>query len=320
MKNEHVPAVSVVIPNYNHAPYLAQRLDTVLGQTFRDFEVIFLDDCSTDASLSVFEAYAADPRVRHVVRNPVNSGSPFLQWEKGIGLARGTYVWIAESDDWCVPEFLDTLMAAVRNHPDVVLAYAQSHVVLPDHSTGWVSEHPGSPCYLTGHSFVRSHLLCGNAVINASMAIFKRDAFPKVTAPFTAYRSCGDWLFWADVARQGTVFVAREALNFFRNHGADVSHRAFRSGLMHREELEVLAHFVEHGWISPADHSRALKSKYIRFHTEKQQMDPDAATAIEALLLAHPVVRANRPGFRLALQTHRGMSWLKTHLKQLLRS
>ena len=74
-----MPKVSVVIPNYNHARFLTRRIETVLQQTFQDFEVILLDDCSTDDSRSILSKYAADPRVR-IEFNEKNSGSTFKLW------------------------------------------------------------------------------------------------------------------------------------------------------------------------------------------------------------------------------------------------
>ncbi|MBK8614353.1 MAG: glycosyltransferase family 2 protein [Flavobacteriales bacterium] len=86
------PLVSVVIPNFNHAAFLRERIRSVLGQTVADLEVILLDDASTDDSVLVMRAFTSDPRVTHVVVNEVNSGSPFHQWRKGMALARGTWV------------------------------------------------------------------------------------------------------------------------------------------------------------------------------------------------------------------------------------
>ena len=108
-----MPRVSIIVPNFNHEPYLAQRLDSIFGQVEQDFELIFLDDASTDRSLEVFERYADDPRVRAVF-NETNSGCPFVQWNRGFELARGEFVWLAESDDFAEPDFLSALLAAFR--------------------------------------------------------------------------------------------------------------------------------------------------------------------------------------------------------------
>src|SRR5262245_4202511 len=100
------PKVSVIIHNYNHCRYLGQRIDSVLNQAFGDFELLILDDASTDASHEVLARYYAKPRVRIVV-NTRNSGSAFPQWNRGIGLAKGDYIWIAESDDDADSHFLE---------------------------------------------------------------------------------------------------------------------------------------------------------------------------------------------------------------------
>jgi GT2 family glycosyltransferase len=69
-----MPTVSVIIPNYNHAAYLRQRIDSVLRQTYQDFEVILMDDCSTDDSRLIISEYANDPRMR-IELNKTNSGA-----------------------------------------------------------------------------------------------------------------------------------------------------------------------------------------------------------------------------------------------------
>lgn len=77
------PLVSVIIPNYNHARYLPERMESILGQTYKNIEVIILDDCSTDNSRNVIEQYKGFPQVSQVVYNKENSGRVFRQWKKG---------------------------------------------------------------------------------------------------------------------------------------------------------------------------------------------------------------------------------------------
>ena len=119
------PKVSVVVPNYNHARFLPKRIDSILGQTFQDFELILLDDCSTDDSRSILSRYADDPRVR-IEFNAVNSGSTFKQWNKGVRLARGEYVWLAESDDYADERLLERLVSVLEAEPEVTFAYCRS--------------------------------------------------------------------------------------------------------------------------------------------------------------------------------------------------
>ena len=112
IKCEYCPLVSVVIPNYCHSKYLEQRIESVINQTYKNIEIIILDDCSPDegASKAVIEKYRNKPLISHIVYNEVNSGSTFKQWNKGIVLAKGELVWIAESDDFAKETMLEELV------------------------------------------------------------------------------------------------------------------------------------------------------------------------------------------------------------------
>ncbi len=80
------PTVSVIVPNYNHAPFLTGRIESILRQTFRDFELIILDDHSSDQSKQIISSYQGNPKVSNIIYNDSNSGSPFRQWNKGIAM------------------------------------------------------------------------------------------------------------------------------------------------------------------------------------------------------------------------------------------
>jgi glycosyltransferase involved in cell wall biosynthesis len=99
--------VSVIIPNYNHAEYLKQRIDSILNQTYKDFELIILDDCSTDNSREIIDDYTSHFPFITSYYNDINSGSPFTQWDSGVKKAKGEFIWIAESDDFAEADFLE---------------------------------------------------------------------------------------------------------------------------------------------------------------------------------------------------------------------
>src|SRR4029077_6307893 len=111
--------------NYNHARYLRRRIESVLGQTYEDFEVILLDDCSTDQSREILGSFANHPKIRCEF-NTQNSGSVFRQWNKGVRMARGRYIWIAESDDYADPGFLAQMVPILDGQREVTLAYCRS--------------------------------------------------------------------------------------------------------------------------------------------------------------------------------------------------
>lgn len=121
--------VSIIVPNYNHGKYIKQRLDSIINQTFTDYELILLDDYSSDESRDILLSYKNNPHVSHIILNTQNSGSPFLQWEKGIKLARGKYIWIAESDDYADIHFLEYTVKALTLHPQAHICYTGSFII-----------------------------------------------------------------------------------------------------------------------------------------------------------------------------------------------
>jgi len=94
------PLVTVVVPNYNHAKYLKKRLNSIYKQTYKNIEVILLDDCSTDTSRSILSKYAKKHKNNtKTIFNTKNSGGVFYQWARALESAHGDFIWIAESDD-----------------------------------------------------------------------------------------------------------------------------------------------------------------------------------------------------------------------------
>ena len=212
-----MPLVSVIVPNYNHAPYLRQRLDSIFNQTFQDFEVIILDDCSTDNSKEVIEEYRNRSQVSHVVYNETNSGSPFKQWAKGFDFAQGEYIWIAESDDWAELNFLEELVPILDSNPDVVLAYCAINIVYNKEPTIIRSTY-SKDTFVDGKSFIKSKMVDENAVYNASCALFKKKSLQKLSTDYQKYKGCGDWLFWIEICQYGNVYFSSKKLDYFRQH------------------------------------------------------------------------------------------------------
>jgi len=123
---DYSPLVSIIVPCYNHAPYLEARLASIANQTYRKMEVILLDDASTDDSAAILRRFVTlYPSNSRLVVNRHNSGSPFQQWQRGMELASGDLIWIAESDDFCHDEFLEALVPCFRNR-GVMLAFGNT--------------------------------------------------------------------------------------------------------------------------------------------------------------------------------------------------
>ncbi len=221
------PTVSVIIPNYNHAPYLKERIDSVLNQTYQDFEVIILDDCSPDNSVEVIEQYRSNPHVSHILINEQNTRNTFIQWERGISMAKGRYIWIAESDDVAEPQLLETLIGQLEQHPGASVAFCHSRLIDADGAllSEQNTKNPAQPGQITiddSCTFLR-HLLIFNYIYNASMAVFRRDVYDRANPDYKQFRYCGDWHFWASVCAAGRVIEVYDMLSRFRQHQRKVT-------------------------------------------------------------------------------------------------
>lgn len=224
------PLVSVIVPNYNHAPFLVRRLDSILNQTFRDFELIVLDDCSTDNSRDVLRNYENQFSMKLVV-NEKNSGSPFAQWRRGALLAGGRYLWIAESDDAADPQLLDTLVKVMTKHPNVGLAYCQSYRTDANdvryntydyYNNDLDSNYWKSDFVNKGVNEISRWLIRRNTVPNASAVLVRRDVFLDASEDAQRYRLCGDWWTWARVLLVSDIAFVAQPLNYFRMHTTSV--------------------------------------------------------------------------------------------------
>ena len=239
--------VSVIIPNYNHARFLEERIQSVLNQTYQDFELIILDDCSPDdgASKAIIEQYRNNPHVSHIVYNDMNSGSTFRQWRKGIELAQGEYVWIAESDDSCDNRLLETLVGAIRGN-NAVMAFCRS--VRYDENGNGVhydyQENLVGGFVLDGKDFIKEYLIEKNSVANASSVLFRKGAALVLDTQYTQIKAAGDWLFWILLAEKGQVCFINEELNYYRHHSTNVTKKSIQSGLDAKEGFVIYQYLV----------------------------------------------------------------------------
>lgn len=222
------PTVSVIVPNYNHAQYLPRRMDSILQQSYRDFELILLDDASTDNSVEVLEQYAGGVDVR-LVKNERNTGSPCLQWLKGMDVANGEILWIAESDDASEKGFLAALLPAF-NDPSVALAYSDSRViddqdaVFGDYQdaeyltslspTKWRSDYTN-----TAEQEINDALGVKNTILNISSALLrKKPVDEKARDTLASMRIAGDWYFIVRQIKDSRVRYTAARLNYHRRH------------------------------------------------------------------------------------------------------
>jgi glycosyltransferase involved in cell wall biosynthesis len=247
IENQKKPLVSVVVPNYNHAKYLRKRMDSIFAQTFQDFEVIVLDDASTDDSLSALQPYLQNALVRFFP-NERNSGTPFAQWNKGVSLARGRYIWIAESDDIAEPNLLETLVPLLENNSGVGIAYGQSRMVdntgcevmssLANILQPLGKERWNRDFVANGMEECGKYLLWMNTIPNASAVVFRKQLYLKAGQADLSFRLCGDWALWVKMLMLSDLAFHSGILNSFRQHGGTAREKEGWAGFQ-REKIPI---------------------------------------------------------------------------------
>lgn len=271
-----VPRVSALVPNYNYARYLPERLRSVAAQTLQVDELIVLDDASADDSLEVIQALRAElhPEPR-VVRNPRNSGSVFRQWLAGVRLARGEFVWIAEADDLAEPDLVEALVRPMIADPRIVIAYCQSRQIgsggeiLAEDYHGYTDELDAlrwkSGYTAEGTEEVERALAVKNTIPNVSAAVFRREALLDVLEAheeeIVSCRVAGDWRVYLHLLRRGRIHFEPRALNRHRRHAGSATDTL---GLQRHYDEVVAAQALARVLHAPSPRALARADDYAR--------------------------------------------------------
>lgn len=269
-----MPKVSIIVPNFNHANYLPERLESIYSQTYTNFEVILLDDCSSDESVSVLSDYVARYPEKTIFNfNEVNSGGVFNQWKKGFELATGELVWIAESDDFCSLNLLEELVRCFQN-PAVMLAFSRTKFMrgAPPLEV-WTSEEYLSdinldtwnrPFIKSAYAMVKSGWTIKNVVPNVSAAVFRNPGKMSLfnEDEWLRLRICGDWVFYLSIIRGGLVAYSPLATNFYRQHPLNTSVNAQKEELYYKEHEIVAKYLIKLYLLDRSDLEKQEKHLY----------------------------------------------------------
>ncbi|TIO62497.1 MAG: glycosyltransferase [Mesorhizobium sp.] len=282
-----VQRVSVVVPNYNYAHHLVERLESIAGQTYPVYELVVLDDGSTDDSVDVIKTFLTERQEldSELIVNKQNSGSVFRQWVKGIERCRGDVIWIAEADDFAAPDFLRELVSSFDD-PSVVVAYSQSRqvdgdgVVLAQDYIGYtsdISDKWSSDYARSGSEEISEAMAVKNTIPNVSAAIFRRSALSSAVAELGeelfGYRVAGDWLVYLRVLLQGKIKFCAKPLNSHRRHMKSVTKG--ETAVKHLDEVRRMQGLAR-SLVSTSDETRRKADAWlhhVRTHLGIQDVD-----------------------------------------------
>ncbi len=217
-----MPLVSVVLTSYNHAPYLPQAIESALGQTLREVEIIAIDDASTDGSQEVLRRYA--DRLR-VVLHDTNRGT-YATLNEGIALTSAPHIAILNSDDVWLPDKLQKQVAVLESDPRVGLVHTGFLVID-------AQGHPieGNPLGIRFHpnpqGDLLAELLTRNLFITSSV-MFRRECVERCGQFEEHLFGMGDWDLWLRIAEHYLIGYVSESVTLYRLHGQNTMYQSAR--------------------------------------------------------------------------------------------
>jgi glycosyltransferase involved in cell wall biosynthesis len=220
MSTDQQPEVSVVMPVFNAERFLPGTVDSVLGQTFTNLELVAVDDGSTDRSIDILQGFATkDARVRVIVR--AHTGIAGAR-NDGIAAARGEFVAAMDNDDVMCPERLALQVSFLRRHPDYVAVGAAAMLVDEDGDPLNVRRFP------TSSEEIEAELLAGKNPLMQSNCLFRRDTLVKMGGYRDRCNFAEDYDLFLRLSEHGRLGNLDEVLAQFRQHVSRASASYYR--------------------------------------------------------------------------------------------
>lgn len=272
--------ITAIVPNYNHARFLKERLRSIVDQTYPHIKIIVLDDCSTDNSREVITRIAAEcPRPIELHFNKKNAGNVFAQWRKGVELADQDLIWLCESDDFCDPKFAASMVKHFQDM-SVTMAFGQiqfcnAQGVFVDgmdkirqsaEDLDWSStvKRPAAEWFSKA-------LGTRNVISNVGGCMFRRQELPlEVWEEAQTFRITGDWFLYSRIAGGGQIVYEPSSVAYFRQHGSNTSASNFTRDYYYREYGQLMLAIIEMWDVPQATRKRFLE--IVQFEFEHFQM------------------------------------------------
>lgn len=261
--------LSIIIPSYNHSRYLKQRLESIAAQTYKDWEAIIIDDKSSDDSVSIITEFLKNHpefRVKYFFVNETNTGSGYKSWQKGIALATTEYIWIAETDDYSEPQFLEETVGILEKENRLPLVFCASNYV--DDQSRFLYDSrkrtfslgivPDAFGIVKNEDILRSFPL-HPLITNGSSVVFRKPG-SVVPDEIFQHRQMSDLFLWSWLIQNQDIAFLNVKLNNFRRHDESTTTKI---NLNHQETLYT--EFVDYLKFYPdAKKSELLLQKFVK--------------------------------------------------------
>ena len=239
-----MPTISVIVPAYNAERTILETITSVLQQTFSDFELIVINDGSTDRTLELLNS-ENDPRLK-VFSYP--NGGVSVARNRGITQARGEFIAVLDADDVWTPDKLELQVAALQQHPEAGVAYSWAYYMDEEGK----SIQPSEPVYFAGN--VYAQLLVNDFVVSCSNCLIRRQAVESVGEFDPAVAGAADWDYWLRLALHWSFVVVPKHQVFYR-----ISSGSMQSNVEFMEHCNLRV--IEKGFQTAPPEIQSLKNQ-----------------------------------------------------------
>lgn len=243
-----MPNISVFIPLYNAEQYITSTVQSVLNQTWQDFEIIILEDCSTDKSYEIASEIAKkDDRIK-LYRNEVNLGM-LENWNKGIILCQQPYFVKLDADDLWEVDFLEKSLAVLENYPEVGLVFSK-YVLIDSAGNKVPNSEWDLPEFANNKPFSGTELvkmgpglMLSFPILRQGLSLMRREIFDEIgkynylLTPETLAST--DTEFYFRLSAHHSIFCINENLYLYRTHNESISKKDERNGIQEKKIYEI---------------------------------------------------------------------------------
>ncbi|MCR5137635.1 MAG: glycosyltransferase [Oscillospiraceae bacterium] len=224
------PLVSVIMPAYNAEAYVSEAVSSILNQSWQNFELIIVDNASTDATCDVIRRFS-DPRIRFL-KNDRNIGVAGST-NRAVGVSRGEYLALMDADDVSLPDRLKAQVTALEDNPEIMVLGTSSSVIDREGNVvGCTAALPDSPKYY------QARLLLGNLEFCNSTAMIRKSFLEEHRLSFReGYPGLQDYRFYMEASKLGAVSCLADSHHRYRVHGDGITARTRREMPAERAEL-----------------------------------------------------------------------------------
>ena len=254
---DYNPLITAIVPNYNHARFLEERVKCIVNQTYTNIEILILDDKSIDDSVEVINKLKEKyPTKIRTLLNKRNSGNVFKQWQKGIENAKGEIIWICESDDFCELDFVENTYKFFRD-PATMISFGRIQFAnykgdffegLDNYreqaESGIWNEEIGRPAA----EWFNNGFGVRNIIPNVGGCLIRKQKInPEVWTKAKKYKILGDWFLYLKLSRGGKIYFTPKAVTYFRQHEKNTSVTSFKQ-MYYYDEHYMLAKSIKNEW------------------------------------------------------------------------